>query len=135
MDTGVDVLDSCGVGGPMCASPPPDIAGVPGGSSDGPPNGDPRSVKFNVVKLLFSTLQISRANAQEAETLILASIQISKTKNSKTLNGILHQTIKLTIRILKLDEDYHSLLHFHEFIYNPTKIKLLSQTQTLYHAA
>lgn len=33
----------------------PDMAGVPGGSSEGPPNGDPKSVKFNVVKLLFST--------------------------------------------------------------------------------
>lgn len=38
----------------MCASP--DMVGVPGGSSFGPPNGEPRSVKFNVVKGLLSTL-------------------------------------------------------------------------------
>lgn len=54
LETGVDVLDSWGVGGPMCASP--DMAGVPGGSSDGPPKGDPKSVKFSVVKDLFSTV-------------------------------------------------------------------------------
>lgn len=38
----------------MCASP--DIVGVPGGSSLGPPNGEPKSVKFNVVNGLLSTL-------------------------------------------------------------------------------
>lgn len=53
-DTGVEFADSWGVGGPMCASP--DMVGVPGGSSFGPPNGEPRSVKFNVVKGLLSTL-------------------------------------------------------------------------------
>lgn len=53
-ETGVEFADSCGVGGPMCASP--DIVGVPGGSSFGPPNGEPKSVKFNVVKGLLSTL-------------------------------------------------------------------------------
>lgn len=54
LDTGVELLDSWGVGGPMCASP--DIVGVPGGSSLGPPKGEPRSVKFSVVKGLLSTL-------------------------------------------------------------------------------
>lgn len=29
---------------------------MPGGSSFGPPNGEPKSVKFNVAKGLFSTL-------------------------------------------------------------------------------
>lgn len=53
-ETGVELLLSCGVGGPMWGSP--DIVGVPGGSSLGPPNGEPRSVKFNVVKGLLSTL-------------------------------------------------------------------------------
>ena len=53
-ETGVELLESCGVGGPMC--PSPDMLGVPGGSSLGPPNGEPRSVKFNVVNGLFSTL-------------------------------------------------------------------------------
>lgn len=53
-DTGVELLESCGVGGPKWGSP--DMVGVPGGSSFGPPNGEPKSVKFNVANGLFSTL-------------------------------------------------------------------------------
>lgn len=55
LETGVELLDSCGVGGPRCASPDM-VLGVPGGSSLGPPNGEPKSVKFSVVKGLLSTL-------------------------------------------------------------------------------
>lgn len=55
LETGVELAVSWGVGGPRWPSVA--MVGVPGGSSLGPPNGEPRSVKFNVVKGLWSTLK------------------------------------------------------------------------------